>query len=486
MSSPPPPTAAIAGLAPLESIRAVPEHEKGYYLPNDAEAEPTPQDPVSHSDSHSKKRKLDDEGTSDVVPPAAPHVAPHVAPTVAPPVASPVSANVPSYQTYIPTEDDVAEGKAIARLLSPFTREQIVSILISAALQHKSIYNEIRTMASVDVAHRKLFVRGLSWDTTSASLQGVFETYGKVTECTVIMDRTTGRSKGFGFVTFEDMDSAEKVLSIQPLDVDGRKCSCNLAAVPENNTNAALAIKHHIKTTPQSTYGAHPYQQQQPTYGYTPTPHAPHGHHGGGKVLYADLGPGGDENDRKLFLRGLDYNTSTESVTAEFAKYGDLEEVTIAKDRTTGKSKGFAFITYRHMGSAKRALAQPQKFIDGRATHCNLASLKQAYAPPQYGHQHQVAAPAPQVYRPPTVAAAAPQAAMGYPPQVYQQPPAAAPYLAYAPPAAAPYAQPPPQDMYRMMAQYAQQQPMQAPQAPPAPLAYYHHPRGPNAAAKPQ
>ncbi|RHZ00661.1 hypothetical protein DYB37_003915 [Aphanomyces astaci] len=339
-------------------------------------------------------------------------------------------------------------------------------------------------MASVDVAHRKLFVRGLSWDTTSASLQGVFETYGKVTECTVIMDRTTGRSKGFGFVTFEDMDSAEKVLSIQPLDVDGRKCSCNLAAVPENNTNAALAIKHHIKTTPQSTYGAHPYQQQQPTYGYTPTPHAPHGHHGGGKVLYADLGPGGDENDRKLFLRGLDYNTSTESVTAEFAKYGDLEEVTIAKDRTTGKSKGFAFITYRHMGSAKRALAQPQKFIDGRATHCNLASLKQAYAPPQYGHQHQVAAPAPQVYRPPTVAA--PQAAMGYPPQVYQQPPAAAPYLAYAPPAAAPYAQPPPQDMYRMMAQYAQQQPMQAPQAPPAPLAYYHHPRGPNAAAKPQ
>ena len=53
----------------------------------------------------------------------------------------------------------------------------------------------------------KLFVGGLSWDTTDDSLREAFEAFGTVREARVILDRNTGRSRGFGFVTYDDESS---------------------------------------------------------------------------------------------------------------------------------------------------------------------------------------------------------------------------------------------------------------------------------------
>jgi len=64
----------------------------------------------------------------------------------------------------------------------------------------------------------KLFVGGLSWDTTDASLRSAFEEYGEVTESKVITDRETGRSRGFGFVTFSAADAAKTAMA----EMDGR------------------------------------------------------------------------------------------------------------------------------------------------------------------------------------------------------------------------------------------------------------------------
>ena len=52
----------------------------------------------------------------------------------------------------------------------------------------------------------KLFVGGLAWATTDASLKAAFEPFGEVVDAKVILDRETGRSRGFGFVTFSDAD----------------------------------------------------------------------------------------------------------------------------------------------------------------------------------------------------------------------------------------------------------------------------------------
>lgn len=70
----------------------------------------------------------------------------------------------------------------------------------------------IEEKAQTDPAHRKLFVRGLSWDTTDEQLRAAFSIYGEIEDAAVVMDRTAGKNKGYGFVIFKDMDSAYHAL----------------------------------------------------------------------------------------------------------------------------------------------------------------------------------------------------------------------------------------------------------------------------------
>uniref|UniRef100_H3B3H3 Cold inducible RNA binding protein n=2 Tax=Latimeria chalumnae TaxID=7897 RepID=H3B3H3_LATCH len=69
----------------------------------------------------------------------------------------------------------------------------------------------------------KLFVGGLSFDTSEQGLEEVFCKYGQVSEVVVIKDRETGRSRGFGFVTFENPEDAKDALmAMNGKSVDGR------------------------------------------------------------------------------------------------------------------------------------------------------------------------------------------------------------------------------------------------------------------------
>ncbi len=77
---------------------------------------------------------------------------------------------------------------------------------------------------------KKLFVGGLSWNTTDGSLAEAFEAFGEVTDAKVITDRETGRSRGFGFVTFAEAEAADTAIAEmdgQPLD--GRTVRVNEA-----------------------------------------------------------------------------------------------------------------------------------------------------------------------------------------------------------------------------------------------------------------
>jgi RNA recognition motif-containing protein len=76
----------------------------------------------------------------------------------------------------------------------------------------------------------KLFVGGLSWNTTRETLRAAFEAYGEVADAVVVMDRDTGRSRGFGFVTFTVSDDGSKALAaLNGATLDGRTIRCNEA-----------------------------------------------------------------------------------------------------------------------------------------------------------------------------------------------------------------------------------------------------------------
>lgn len=76
----------------------------------------------------------------------------------------------------------------------------------------------------------KLFVGNLSWDTNDDSLRDFFSEMGNVVSAQVIKDRNTGRSRGFGFVEFDNADSAKKAMEeLNGKNLDGREINVNEA-----------------------------------------------------------------------------------------------------------------------------------------------------------------------------------------------------------------------------------------------------------------
>lgn len=70
---------------------------------------------------------------------------------------------------------------------------------------------------------KKLFVGGLSWGTSDDGLRQAFERFGELSEVKVVSDRDTGRSRGFGFVTFAEADDADKAAAeMNGTELDGR------------------------------------------------------------------------------------------------------------------------------------------------------------------------------------------------------------------------------------------------------------------------
>jgi RNA recognition motif-containing protein len=82
---------------------------------------------------------------------------------------------------------------------------------------------------------KKLYVGNLSYGTTDSDLQGMFEEFGTVQSAQVIMDRDTGRSKGFGFVEMgSDQEAQAAINALNGKDVDGRSLTVNEAKPRED------------------------------------------------------------------------------------------------------------------------------------------------------------------------------------------------------------------------------------------------------------
>ncbi|KAF9007998.1 hypothetical protein BDQ17DRAFT_1237602, partial [Cyathus striatus] len=70
----------------------------------------------------------------------------------------------------------------------------------------------------------------LSWNTTDDTLRQAFSDFGSITDSIVMRDRDTGRSRGFGFVTFGNQTEAEAAIAgLNEQELDGRRIKVNLA-----------------------------------------------------------------------------------------------------------------------------------------------------------------------------------------------------------------------------------------------------------------
>lgn len=75
----------------------------------------------------------------------------------------------------------------------------------------------------------RLFIGSLPWSITNETLKDLFSQFGEVTDSFVVTDRDSGRSKGFGFVTFAKEEDAQKALDMNGKEVEGRAIVVNVA-----------------------------------------------------------------------------------------------------------------------------------------------------------------------------------------------------------------------------------------------------------------
>ncbi|KAK9111003.1 hypothetical protein Scep_018522 [Stephania cephalantha] len=139
----------------------------------------------------------------------------------------------------------------------------------------------------------------------------------------------------------------------------------------------------------------------------------------------------GDTTFTKVFVGGLAWETQTQEMRRYFEQFGDILEAVIITDKTTGRSKGYGFVTFRDPESASRACADPNPMIDGRRANCNIASLGRPRPSPPRGrsiHQGGPGNPYHGVNAPPFNQVGAP-----LPPPPPPPPPPPAPTLFYPP-----------------------------------------------------
>lgn len=226
----------------------------------------------------------------------------------------------------VQTASDAVPGQLtvddVRKIIELFTNDQLLEIVQNAAVRHAEVLEAVRSIADRDPAQRKLFVRGLGWDTTTEKLRAIFAAYGDIEEAVVILDKGTGKSKGYGFVTFKHVDGALLALKEPSKKIDGRMTVTQLASagVQGQNTNSGV-----------------------------------------------------DVSMRKIYVANVPYDMPAERLLAHFLSYGEIEEGPLGFDKATGKSKGFALFVYKTAEAARASLVDPIKTIDGRQLNCKLA-----------------------------------------------------------------------------------------------------------------
>lgn len=121
-----------------------------------------------------------------------------------------------------------------------------------------------------DTTYTKIFVGGLAWETKSDSLERYFQPFGEILEAVVITDKISGRSKGYGFVTFKDPESARKAIQTPFPMIDGRRANCNLAFLgAQKNRGNQTDLRHGVEKLQSWPRSSPVFRQVIPTQGFT-------------------------------------------------------------------------------------------------------------------------------------------------------------------------------------------------------------------------
>ncbi|CAA0825708.1 Heterogeneous nuclear ribonucleoprotein 1 [Striga hermonthica] len=186
----------------------------------------------------------------------------------------------------------------------------------------------------MDSDQGKLFIGGISWETTEEKLKEYFHGYGEVVQAVVMRDKISGKPRGFGFVVFSDPDILDRVLQDRHV-IDGRTVEAKRALSRE---------------------------EQQ----------GPRGGNSGGARSFG----GGNNKTKKIFVGGLPPTLNEDGFRQYFEAYGVVTDVVIMYDQQTNRPRGFGFISFDSEDAVDRVLHKTFHDLNGKQVEVKRAQPK--------------------------------------------------------------------------------------------------------------
>ncbi|KAL0555480.1 hypothetical protein IC582_009427 [Cucumis melo] len=218
------------------------------------------------------------------------------------------------------------------RVSSPFSSRFVRNVAVSSDYDQEEDTLEADGDDSSYAPDLKLFVGNLPFSVDSAQLAGLFESAGQVERVEVIYDKTTGKSRGFGFVTMSTVDEVEAAAQqFNGYELDGRSLRVN--------------------------YGPPPKRDDSPFRG--------------------SRNASSFDNRNRVHVSNLAWGVDDLTLENLFREQGNVLEAKVVYDRDSGRSRGFGFVTYNSAEEVNNAI-QSLNGVDlvGRSIRVTQAEAK--------------------------------------------------------------------------------------------------------------